>query len=539
MSVASTEAVKSTDKSPLISLIVGGRNDSYMGDFKWRFSAAINFLCQSLKEIGRIGDLELVVCDWGSEVPLHKVLTLCPEAKDVVRFVIVPPEVANSIMDSKECAFPIPIVQNIVIRRSRGQFIGQTDSDVLYTTSTLLSLFAALEGKVPHVPFEKAFLTGGRRHLALPQILSQPSYVQLRDYVLRNGFLLNPEIPQAGSAAPTSLVMMHRDLWFEMNGYDEKWVHWGWMDLDLALRATQRYPIIHLDNFGLNLIHLEHYVVRDYDPKKHFRRTNRSDDNPAYVANDELWGLADHDFQICEIENVDDQLCAESTPAGLNRADWNITPQQIGAELASPDLQKSMQEILQAARVPIQAEEGPALTLLAWAASKVRPRVFVESGMRYAHAACLVSRLSPGVEFYGLVNWKRPGPDEHLFAGRDDSCLTFWATNVLLNVGGHKSYSRFVGGEPETEFQRLTASSPAQFEVDLALVRPWQSGQIHAREILQRLSAGGVMILQAENSNSFQGFWNDLQVLFPQFLFIANSDLCSGIVVNGTSKAAY
>lgn len=532
MSVERSEPINQTEKSPLISLIVGGRNDSYMGDFKWRFSAAINFLCQSLKEIGRIGDLELVVCDWGSEVPLHKVLTLCPEAKDVVRFVVVPPEVAKSVMDAKECTFPIPIVQNIVIRRSRGQFIGQTDSDVLYTTSTLLSLFAALEGKVPHVPFDKAFLTGGRRHMPLPQILSQPSYVQLRDYVLRNGFLLNPEIPQAGSAAPTSLVMMHRDLWFEMNGYDEKWVHWGWMDLDLALRATQRYPIVHLDNFGLNLIHLEHYAVRDYDPKKHFRRTNRSDDNPVYVANDERWGLADHDFQICEVENVDAQLCAEARPSGLSRTDWNISPQQISAELATPDLHKHIQEILQAVKVPIQAEEGPALTLLGWAAARIKPRVFVESGMRYAHAACLVSRMSPGVEYYGLVNWQRPGPDEHLFAGRDDACLTFWASNVLLNVGNHKSYSRFVGGEPETAFKRLVDSSPAQFEVDLALVRAWEFGNIQAKQIIGSLSKGGVMIFSAKNPFEFSSQWQTFQNQFPSHIMIMGADGCNGIIVN-------
>ena len=101
-----------------------------MGDFPWRLSTAINFLGDSLAELGALGEVELVVCDWGSEVPLHQVLELSPNGRVITRFVVVPPAFARDIQ--QDSPFPIPVIQNIAIRRSRGEFIAQTHSDILF-----------------------------------------------------------------------------------------------------------------------------------------------------------------------------------------------------------------------------------------------------------------------------------------------------------------------------------------------------------------------------------------------------------------------
>ena len=113
-----------------LSLIIGARNDAFMGNFQWRLSTTLNFIASSLLEIGRLDDVEVVVCDWGSQVPLHQVLQLSPAACKITHFVIVPPDMAEK--KQKDSIFPIPIVQNVAIRRCRGDYIAQTDSDVIF-----------------------------------------------------------------------------------------------------------------------------------------------------------------------------------------------------------------------------------------------------------------------------------------------------------------------------------------------------------------------------------------------------------------------
>ena len=79
----------------LISLILCSRNDSYMGNSRWRLETSINLALLNAKEANFLDKLEIVVSDWGSEIPLSEVLNLVPEAKDRVKFVHVPPDIAK------------------------------------------------------------------------------------------------------------------------------------------------------------------------------------------------------------------------------------------------------------------------------------------------------------------------------------------------------------------------------------------------------------------------------------------------------------
>jgi hypothetical protein len=51
-----------------------------------------------------LNKLEIIVSDWGSEIPLPEVLNLVPEAKDRVKFVHVPPDIAK--VEQKDSKFP-------------------------------------------------------------------------------------------------------------------------------------------------------------------------------------------------------------------------------------------------------------------------------------------------------------------------------------------------------------------------------------------------------------------------------------------------
>ena len=115
--------------SPLISLILCSRNDSYMGNSLWRLETSINLALLNAKAANFLDKLEVVVADWGSEVPLSDVLNLVPEAKGRVKFVHIPPDVAQ--VEQKDSKFPEVIALNAAARRASGEYIGRIDNDTI------------------------------------------------------------------------------------------------------------------------------------------------------------------------------------------------------------------------------------------------------------------------------------------------------------------------------------------------------------------------------------------------------------------------
>lgn len=43
-------------QSKLLSVVVTGRNDNYMGNFKYRITTCLNYLARNLKELGCLND---------------------------------------------------------------------------------------------------------------------------------------------------------------------------------------------------------------------------------------------------------------------------------------------------------------------------------------------------------------------------------------------------------------------------------------------------------------------------------------------------
>lgn len=510
---------------PLLSLIVPARNDAYMGDFKWRFSTCLNYLAKNLAALGRLGDVEVVVCDWNSDVPLHQELVLSPEAAKLVRFVVVPPGLARPAQ--RDSPFPIPIAQNVVIRRSRGAYIAQTDSDILYTPATLLALFALLDGKVPGVPVREAYLAAPRRQVPYRQVMRQPSVQELHEYLIRSGSQLREDEPGAGYAAPTAMVLLHRDLWHACRGYDERFIYWGWMDIDLALRITQRYPLLYLSNFGVNLIHLEHYVVRNYqDRTQQTRRSNIANDEPLFEANDERWGLADAQLESCCVERVASMVEPEYAPPGTVVA-WPLTVPQFQAQLHAPGVLDVVQKLMQACHVGLA--DLNSLTALAWYATQRNPRAYVEVGLRAAYAAALVALACPGVEVSALVAWQREVLDE--------SSLAYGAHYMLSGVGRHQASTRFIGGDPATAVKRLTRPVAGRFVVDLALVRLGPAtphAPVQAEELAAHLAPGGMIVLLAEDSGGLQAASSRLMHRYPRFTYLPFNDGTTGLVLAAT-----
>jgi hypothetical protein len=74
----------------LLSLVLCSRNDDFQGDPRWRLETTLNHAARQAALLGRLHDVEIVVADWGSEVPLRDVVALTEDAARITRFVTVP-----------------------------------------------------------------------------------------------------------------------------------------------------------------------------------------------------------------------------------------------------------------------------------------------------------------------------------------------------------------------------------------------------------------------------------------------------------------
>ena len=92
------------------------------GDWKHRSSLL-------RKKADFLDQLEIIVSDWGSEIPLRDVLQLVPEAEGRVKFFHTPEDIA--IIEQKDSKFPEVIALNAAARRASGEYIGRIDNDTI------------------------------------------------------------------------------------------------------------------------------------------------------------------------------------------------------------------------------------------------------------------------------------------------------------------------------------------------------------------------------------------------------------------------
>jgi hypothetical protein len=283
------EAARLRD-APLLTLVIASRNDAYMGDSTWRLATTINFLAAELASLGRLMDAEVLVVDWGSEVPLHRVLPLTPEGKIIARFLLVPPH-HPATRANLSGAPP----WNVGYRRARGTFIAQSGNDILWPAAVFRNLFPLLEGAGSAPPEARRTLIAIRRRQVPWEFVSRnPSLAGIRAFLDAYGARLPADPIGRLCLSPAGTLLTHRDNWLAMRGWDEAVRYWGYTDVDMVLRFRLRYRARDLGaGEGCCVYHLQHNP-----PDRPVRRIPR--DNPLsfgpYAANGPDWGLGGERF---------------------------------------------------------------------------------------------------------------------------------------------------------------------------------------------------------------------------------------------------
>lgn len=291
--------MKNTERR-ILSLILCSRNDSYMGNSRWRLETSINLALQNAKDANFLNKLEIVISDWGSEFPLSGVLNLIPEAKGIVKFVHVRPDVAR--VEEKDSKFPEVIALNAAARKASGEYIGRIDNDTV-VGADFFRKFEQLDmnNSSDELDLADSFLFVERK--SVPYRISSLSLpLPLLSFFIKtfSDFFKLESATDWGKKfwhSPVGIMMFHRDIWMATQGYDESLIYWGWMEGDLALRLGQKHKIIEFSKYvGHHLYHLEHYSNLTEYKDRNGAATPRKKNKPKfkglrYTVNSSSWGL--------------------------------------------------------------------------------------------------------------------------------------------------------------------------------------------------------------------------------------------------------
>jgi hypothetical protein len=284
-----------------LSLILCSRNDEYMGNSRWRLETTLNYLAARVHELGRDG-VEVIVADWGSDVPLREVLRLSPEAAAIVSFLLVPPTLATQLQG--DSPFPEVLALNAAARRARGEYIGRIDQDTL-VSSRFLEVFDRLytgEQLLP-VPMESALLFSQRRDIPYAFASRSPSLWTVTQF-LRWFKALLPVEPGGDLpwyATSVGIWLLHRDLWHECSGYDERMIYMNRMECNMIDRLELNHELVDLGALiDEDLHHLNH---PPWDPRKSPRRRKvnpklQFEDPECVDPNGAGWGLLAYDLPV-------------------------------------------------------------------------------------------------------------------------------------------------------------------------------------------------------------------------------------------------
>jgi hypothetical protein len=296
-------------RKPVLSLILCSRNDQYMGNSLWRLQTTLNYTAQNVSELGRESDVEIIITDWGSKIPLREALELTPAAARITSFIFIPPQVA--LVEQKDSPFPEVLALNAAVRRSNGQYIGRIDQDTLVGKRFLSMFFKLHEGTLQlGVPLTSALLFAGRRSIPYRIAVGCPPLWAVERFIHYIGRFLTVE-----RALPTEpfyvtyvgVWLLHRDLWNECGGYDEQWIYMFDMEMEMIARLRQKkYDMINLGMLGdYDFYHLDHYdpqkprspvvMNRKLNPKIDM---NLPSDYLSFHPNNEDWGLIKYPLEI-------------------------------------------------------------------------------------------------------------------------------------------------------------------------------------------------------------------------------------------------
>jgi tetratricopeptide (TPR) repeat protein len=523
---------------PLLTIAIGVRNDNYVKNYAWRISTVVNYIVYGLEKIGRLTDVEILISDWNSPTPMANELPLSNAAREITRFFDVPAEIA--IPAQKGSPYPYGVVWNSAVRRASGQFVGMSDNDSLYTSYGLDFLLKLLEGSLnAGVDLSKALMATSRRQVRQDLTLCFPSVVEIDQYLNLYATLVDEDRLQNGILGAVGTYFMHRDLWDELGGMDEREVNWGWLDIDLALRATRKYPWVNLSNFGVTVFHMGHppnWLKGKSKEKKKKTKTSTHEVHYPFLINPngKDWGQGRYDLPVYAQGSFD--------KAGLfpkNSQMWrlnqlqNLSPCEIEAQIFSSENRAVVNEFLEKAAAflfvstatEVSIRQSPDETCyqwnyidaLSWYSRCLMPLTFLDASIGQGLPVSLVSMLFPVVSLYGFETWS---PADNPLSAHPVRLMK------VLELEKHRGYLRFVSDQSLQSYRQFFENPDSPQQIDLIYYGNSSSPQKvyeETRFLLSHLSPGGCFVLRHLKKPVLASVTKKLQKEFESYTWLLGS----------------
>jgi hypothetical protein len=490
-----------------LSFVLCGRNDDYGGDFKYRLATAVNSFCIHAAEIGALEELEVVLVDWNSDTPIVRDLRLSPQAASATRFIVVPPRIAAGF-NRPGRAYHNALPVNIGIRRARGEFVMMAPADVVFSKSSVRSLFDLVRGRASAVfDATRAFLCVGRKYVPWQFWERKPGLEEWSRYIqLHSHHLWYENHLFHGICGGYGALLAHRDLWHECQGIREDVSGWGATDIDLGIRLGVRYPTIALAGLGIECYDMQSRPdsnVHRILPAQEMPHTT-----PSEIAQDNAaWGLAGQEFG-----EMTSRGCGHF---GYTEEEGRVTRIDLGGgnvATVSRDLLISVQRSLYLANRTDYDK-----SFLAWYAKRFLPKRYLEFGVGPEALYSIVARRVPSTELYLIDPFRNPGPN---FAAQTQVAKNLAAT-------GHKGFVHIVCGDPRTALERLRLAFVGPMSFELVVFRPQVLATAFEQQLVQTarlLALNGALVVRSRDAASFSLACERLQAEFPERLLVIAGD---------------
>ena len=273
----------------LLSIIIPGKNDDYIYAID-RLGLNLNKTLSNINNHHK-GDIEVVLCDWGSEIKITEKFNLTTSKNFTC--VYVPSDIAFKYNRGANYSIVHPI--NTAFRRSKGKYAIWWDSDCYVKTEDFIKLYEFV--KVMDETDDKKFYQGPRRHIPPEVFLGVKDYSIIDSFLEANSSdsLVKDFVDDNNFLGCCISMLMNRELWEKSTGWWEELTYWGWQDIEFHRRLMTKYNYGgSLDKKGINFHHFNHHP---FTPPQKFS-------NPPHVAayrfeaNDENWGLVNENLIV-------------------------------------------------------------------------------------------------------------------------------------------------------------------------------------------------------------------------------------------------
>ena len=272
----------------LLSILIPGKNDNFRENCEKVLNFNLNKTISNLNNLG-LTDVEIVLCDWGSE---KKIIENLPIRKyQNFKCVYVPPDIAKKYNGEANYSIVHPI--NTAFRHSIGKYVVFWDSDCYVPQTTIQNLYQFIQNMETNN--DMSFYWASKWNISYDTYMSFNTYHELDNYLESNDATSRQIINTANFGGDGIAMLMNRELWQDSTGFWEILIYWGWQDIEFHDRLKTKYNFGgDLENYNMKFYHL----FEPINNKASNKLTSPLARSENFQANDESWGLNNEKLEI-------------------------------------------------------------------------------------------------------------------------------------------------------------------------------------------------------------------------------------------------